>query len=204
MRQRAEARVALHPEYVAALLAGGRHMHKDDMKELEVIRVKTTDPSGIVKSEDLPAILRRKPVEAERLDRLADLIRSKETKRSQYRADLSHMNLIVVDHYDTADRPSSEYSVADAVPSKVRESLSTSSFREIFVASRHPDGGWQYLALNMLVLMEGFYLFASACAELSAAGRLNGEIDVHAIFLGARNESGFRVSTSRKTETKDM
>lgn len=156
------ARVTNRPDYMPRLFGGGRHMAKEDYDILKVVRVQVADPDGTVVASDLPAIISEVPSESARLAKLASAIRTKSAKFSDYDGDLSHVNLIVVDHYSPIEDGFAPYSVSDTLGGGVREALLGSPFREVFVVGRDLTGTVFYRPLYLIMLMEQFSVLGHA------------------------------------------
>lgn len=85
-----DARARNHPTYVSDLLAGGGHMHKDDVSVLSVARVSIQGPDGVVKQTDVSAILRELPTYDDKAKQLAAAIAKKDEDVATYEPAMSH------------------------------------------------------------------------------------------------------------------
>lgn len=156
------ARVTNRPDYMPRLFEGGRHMAREDKDILKVVRVQVTDQDGTVVASDLPAVLNEVPSESARLAKLASAINTKSEKSSDYDADLSHVNLIIVDHFSPIEDGFAPYWVADILGGGVREALLGSPFREVFVVGRDLTGAVFFRPLYLIMLMEQFSVLGHA------------------------------------------
>ncbi|MET9767713.1 hypothetical protein [Streptomyces sp. NPDC006415] len=156
----ADARIEQHPRYIAKLLDGARHMHKDDAQILPVVEVEVTDRDGNVKHTNMPAIIRPNPTTRMRAEILTRILRRKNERFSVYEeSGVSHVNLVIMDHFASALNDSDEYLVRDLLDSDLRAELRGTSFREVYLVSLHRNGNSFYRPLRMLLLMEQFQLF---------------------------------------------
>jgi len=160
----ADARAELHPAYIADLLAGRPHMHKDDVSLLKVEKVQLHDKDGNLKAADLPAIIRKKPPIDKHARAIVALLRRKTEQAVGYRQDLTHINLLILDRLGAQRRPGDSYSTSDLLVADLKEALIASPFREVFLVSTDHD--WRvYRPLQMLHLLESFELFLGALAS---------------------------------------
>jgi hypothetical protein len=100
----ADARVRAYPDYIGRLLAGDRHIHRDDLEVLKVTRVSIHAPDGSLKSGNVPAIFRQAPTNQQHYEAVADRLMRKDTRIDTYSKGLSHVNLILA---VTSDQPQS-------------------------------------------------------------------------------------------------
>lgn len=193
-RTEADARLIHHPTYFTELLAGTRRMHTDDPATLGVSTVTVSDKDGNVKHEDLQVLIRQNPTPAEHSEALAELLRAKDTKAMQYRADLSHVNLVVLDTFDGGAEPQAEYSTSHLFGAELRAAVTTSRFDEVHLVASDHDGVLWHRPLRMLILLEAFQLFGRAVdtydgplPELEpsdAAGWFSALTDLPGVVLG--------------------
>lgn len=180
----ADARMDAHPEYVRHLLAGGRHMHRDDVEVLGVTTVEIHDKDGKLKARGVPAILRPNPAPELRAAALANVVDRKSERYGLYEQGLTHVNLIVVDHFEGRRLPEEEYNVAELLPPGLRRALTESRFREVFLAAEQLDG-WVVRPLQMLRLLEAFYLFLGALESYDETPDDLGHEEVAPLFVHA-------------------
>jgi hypothetical protein len=178
----ADARAELVPGYISDLLAGGRHMHKEDPLVLKVEKVQLHDKDGNLKAADLPAIIRQIPSAHEHARAIAEVVRRKTQQASGYRQDLSHLNLLIVDRLVAQRRPGDAYPTNELLVPDLKEALVASPFREVFLVSTHRE--WRlYRPLQMLLLVESFELFLGAVAAFESSAVLPDIADVLPLFV---------------------
>lgn len=156
------ARATYHPEYIGELLNGGQHMHRDDLKNLAVSTVDIFCSDGSRKHTGVPAILRRTPSLEQRMKAVADVLCRKDASADEYRADLDHINLIILDRFGSGSALDEGFSTADVFIPELRSALLRTKFREAFLVSTEPEGRQVYRPLQMLLLLESFYMFLGA------------------------------------------
>jgi hypothetical protein len=192
----ADARVELHPGYIPDLLAGGRHMHRQDPLVLKVEKVQLQDKDGNLKAADLPAIIRKIPSAHEHARAIAELLRRKTQQAAGYRQDLSHVNLLIVDHLRAQRRPGDTYPTNELLVPDLKEALVVSPFREVFLVSM--DNDWRhYRPLQMLILVESFELFLGALAAFESSAALPDLADVLPLFVHTVKTMGAELRLGR-------
>jgi hypothetical protein len=197
-----DARVRFHPTYVSHLLTGGRHMHRDDVDVLQLTAVTIHDADGKLKAEHVPAIVRKAATSEQRYGAIAKSVTRKTLQAANYRGDLSHINLIIGDCFDTSNdgvAADGEYAVPDLLVPALRAALLQSPFREVFLVGETLDGQRRYRPLQQLLLLEAFFLFCAACR--SFPGALEGGADfqfsdVIPLFVQIQRGSGMRLWTA--------
>jgi len=188
-----DARITRHPRYVSELLAGGVHMHRDDIAILDVASVSIRDKDGVLKQSDVPAIVRQLPSHADHAAALASTIRRKSLRVGDYEVGLSHVNLIVHDRFDMPFGPDSEYAVGEVVTRELRLALMETQFREVFLVSSTRNGQLIYRPLRMLLLLESFYLFLGALVSFEERPAEIGPDDLAPLFVHAMQASEMTV-----------
>ncbi len=156
------ARAINRPEYVGELLAGGRHIHKDDLSVLDVVYASITSPEGVTKQENVPVIINERPTSEQRAQALAEAITSKSAKFTSYEGSFSHVNLIILDHFDLRQNQGSRYATEDLLTGDVRNALLVAPFREIHLISEFKNGRHACRPLRLLLLLEQFELYIGA------------------------------------------
>jgi hypothetical protein len=195
------ARLVNLPNYMNDLWAGGRLRHKDDVEELQVIRATITDKDGNVKQTDVPGILQKSPPVKLKYERLAAILRDKNEKCAGYRQDLSHINLIIVDHFQMPSDLEGEYNTGDLFSCGVREALADSPFQEIYLVGRSPEGSFFYRPLRLLLMLEQFYVLGSAIETFDRELDLSRQ-DLAPLFVRVMADSplGVRYAIERERE----
>jgi hypothetical protein len=161
----ADARLRNIPGYVTHLANGGRHYHRDDVSALQVVALTITAPDGTIKFQDETAVLRgRPPVEAY-VDRLATLIRNKDSKFARYKHGLSHVNLIVFDHETLLSEVPRENIGSYLLTPELKNVLANTQFREVYFVTRVAAAQQVYIPLRMLLLASEAYLINRAFSK---------------------------------------
>jgi hypothetical protein len=165
----ADARVRAYPDYIGRLLAGDRHIHRDDLEVLKVTRVSIHAPDGSLKSGNVPAIFRQAPTNQEHYEAVADRLIRKDTRIDTYSKGLSHVNLILADHFGPAPELGSDgqYSTADILIPSLRAALLRTRFQEVFLISTNGSDRRVYRPLQQLMLLEAFFTFCKACQSFT-------------------------------------
>jgi hypothetical protein len=195
----ADARLRFHPDYVTRLLAGGRHMHRDDVDVLRRTKVMIQAADGTVKHEGVTAIIREVASPARRNAAITARLRRKDGQVRRYPKDLSHVNLIIGDRFPiiTDVGSDSTYSVSDLLAPELRTALLQSRFREVFLVQARSNGTRTYRPLQQLLLVETFFLFCGACAAFPSAADGGADFlipDIVPLFVHAQRHSGMEVT----------
>ncbi|GAA4758056.1 hypothetical protein GCM10023328_47380 [Modestobacter marinus] len=156
------ARLINVPGYIGQLFEGGPHIHRDDVAVLQVAEFSITDQDGNVKQENVRGVIQERSSESVHSEKLAQVIRSKNTKHAGYKTGLSHINLIIVDHFDRQDDDSREYDTSRLFGRGVREAMAESPFQEVFLVGYGPSMKFYYRPLRQLMLLEQFRVFGAA------------------------------------------
>ena len=194
------ARARSHPTYIGNLLAGGPHMHKDDMKVFEVSKASISDPDGNLKSGNVPAILRESPSQAEHSKAIAELVRRKNDRADEYLESLNHVNLIIMDWYELGHAPTGEYSTKDFLVPDLRSALLEARFREIFLVMTQSDGRQVYRPLQMLLVLESYFLFIKALQSFDSDEQPCDLDDVVPLFVHTAREAGMSMELASSSE----
>jgi hypothetical protein len=192
----AEARAHADPTYISRLLAGGRAMHRDDVETLAVSRVEIRDPNGNVKATDVPAIIRKSPALGDRARAIGERIATKSVSAVGYRHDLSHLNLVIGDMYGLPSERDGMYRVRDVIDPGVADALVAAPFDEVFLVGTTRDGRAEYRPLQLLLLMDSFYVF---CDAVLTHDRMREEIDnrdLAPVFVSLRDVHGLPVRSA--------
>ena len=168
------ARFNLIPGYTRRLWSGGSHLHKNDVKVLQSVRVEVSDKDGNIRHKDLPAVMTEIPSLAAFRARLCQAIRKKSDKGYDS-TNYSHINLVVLDWFGL-EFDASQYWTDRFFDDEVRASLRESPFREVFLVVNHtaarndeesePRGNdARIIPLQQLLAMERFYVTGHMIAE---------------------------------------
>lgn len=181
----ADARIDAHPHYLSDLLAGGWHMHRDDLQILGASTVEIHDKDGNLKARDVPAILRPTPPAEVHSAAIAAVIDRKNERFARYERALEDVNLVIVDHFARPRGFGDEYNATELLTPELRRTLRETGFREVFLAAETPDGSWAIRPLQMMRLLEGFYLFLGALVDFDETPEDLSHDDVARLFVHA-------------------
>jgi hypothetical protein len=188
------ARASNHPRYISQLLAGGSLMHKDDADTLRVARAEIRDAAGNLKARDVPAILGRVPSQRDHSEVVAAAIGRKSKKVDGYRDTLSHVNLIIVDRFGSGPKLPKQYSTRDLFDSGLRTALHRTRFSEVFLVTETEDDEPVYLPLQLLLLLESFYLFLEAVNSFDLGGTELSVDEVTRLYVHAMTDSPMEIA----------
>ncbi|MDQ3578071.1 MAG: hypothetical protein M3443_10830 [Actinomycetota bacterium] len=200
----ADARVRGHPEYVSRLLAGGRHMHRDDLEILQVGSVTVRAQDGTVKADNVPAILRKSPTYVQHYEAVAAALLRKDARVEQYRPGLSHVNLVVGDRFGPAPEVAADgaYAAAEVLIPPLRDALLSTGFREVFLVSTNVGRQSISRPLQQLLLLDTFYMFCAACESFPGDSVDGPDLELSDLvptFVHVLSGSGMRVGLARHT-----
>ncbi len=181
-RDGSDARLTKIPDYMQRLWDGGSPIHKDDITGINVVTVDISDKDGNLKQSGVRAILRESVDFQTHYNALADHIERKNKAFAGYNAGLSHINLVVGDHFSNNESVGKEYSTAKLFTPRLRAAVQHSPFREIILISNvlYDDAAW--IPLRELELFESFMLFVHAIFQTPEAPPLLAEEDVVHLF----------------------
>ena len=194
----ADGRATLHPDYIGQLLAGGRHMHKDDIDILAVEAFQLLDSEGNVKA-GFPGILRERMPLAQHLSAVAGVVRQKSAKARRYLSGLSHVNLIIVDRDGIVQPIPKEYSTKELLIPQLREALLDTPFQEVFLVSLVHDQR-VFRPLQMLILVEKFRLFVGALGTCDLGPASLDFQDVVPLFGHVMKDLGMAISLALNSD----
>jgi hypothetical protein len=160
-------------------------MHRDDIEILGVSTAEIRDKDGNVKAQNVPAIMRPSPSLEVHSSAIADVVDRKNARFATYKRGLSHVNLIVVDHFDGRRGFGEEYNATQLLASELRRALREGGFREVFLAARTPADTWAIRPLQMLRLLESFCLFLGAVVAFDEAPEDLGHEHLAPLFVRA-------------------
>jgi len=184
------ARIGRIPTYGRDLLAGGRHIHKADLRELKVVTAEHRDNLGNRKGMvDVFFVPKLDPLEYGR--RLAERIDDKAQKASGYDRTLSHINLVIHDMTGTFRGWGRGDAAAAVVTSLCYDTIARSPFREIVVITTAEENAWVLVPMKQHLLLSHAYAFDAVYSPLVDSERTEAEwTDAFAQFMCER---GFRV-----------
>jgi hypothetical protein len=188
-RSDSHARATYHPSYIGKLLAGGRPMHKDDKSTFAVNEVTVSDPEGNVRQTNIPAIITQTATFEDHYRAITDVVSAKSSKFGAYRTDVAHTNLIILDRYERQHIQPGEFSVTSMLTSDLRAALYAAPYREVFLVSEDFHRKQTYQPLQLLLLMESFYVFVEAAnsfTEIQPFLTTENVVRVFADVLGGR------------------
>jgi hypothetical protein len=165
-----DARLNLVHGYAHHLWSGGEHMHKDDVRELQSVKVTITSEDGTVR-KGVPAIIGPSPTLATFRSALARAIDEK-SRASYDLADFSHCNLVILDWFSLSFDPR-QYTTDRFFDEDVRAALEEAPFREVLLivsASSDSDGDapmpFRIVPLQQLLAMERMYVTGRMVAQV--------------------------------------
>ncbi len=139
---------------------GGRHMHKEDRKNLRVVNIQRMDESGGFRDERIPGVVRHELSSPQRSQLMARVIEEKSAKFASYDQSLSHSSLIIYDAFRAKVRYQEGYSMEDFSSYELRKAVGDSPFREIYLISSCESGEEIYRPLRQILVMEAAHAFA--------------------------------------------
>lgn len=177
-------------------------MHRDDVDVLGVSTVEIHDKDGNLKARDVPAIVRPSPPPEVHSAAIAEVVGRKNARFATYERGLSHVNLIIVDHVDRRRGFGDEYNATELLTPELRCALRDSRFREVFLAAQTPVDPWAIRPLQMLRLLEGFYLFLGALVAFDGAPEDFDHDDVAPLFVHAFQNRDLDLGFSEEEEKR--
>lgn len=147
--------------YVGELLEGGKHRHKDDLKELLVKDLTLAKEDGS-SSEVVKGIMQVLPPVADHVQMIAKRIEAKSTALSVHRVDLAHVNLIVLDKTHRFGAVDPEHVATALFKGAVAKAVATTAFREVFYVVDVGENRTVFYPLRMLLLVSELFMFNEA------------------------------------------
>ncbi|MFJ5990543.1 hypothetical protein [Lentzea sp. NPDC092896] len=192
-RSESDARLSFIPDYFTDIIYRGHYRHKDDINELRVTHVTVTDEDGTVTHENLPGILRQNPENSVYQKALASIILEKTRKSVSYTDGLDHLELVILDRAAPQSDANSAYSVTDLLSEGVREALLQSNFHEVFLAMPTSNKTSTYRPLQLILLLESFYMFCGAAESYSEENGGLEEQHLVPLFIHMQQNQGLDV-----------
>lgn len=181
------ARLYRSESYMPSLFEGGPLIHKEDRKNLNVVRFTVRDGEGTVKAVDVPGIITKPITASARRQRIAEIIARKRDKRYDL-SELTHIDLILYDTTGRAERE--EYSATDWLGDGVREALLSAPFREVHWITETAEGTHLIRGLRHLLLIEQFFLLTHSLVRVVADESLRPD-DIPYLFQQYAERTGF-------------
>ncbi len=157
----ASARLEHISGYLDELLEGGKHRHKDDVKELLVENLTLTKEDGS-SPEVVKGIMQAFPPVADQMQLVAERIEAKSTALLGHRTDLSHVNLIVHDKTGRFGAVEPKNVLMALLRGSVGKTVATTAFREVFYVTHVSESRTMFFPLRMLLLVSELFMFNSA------------------------------------------
>lgn len=158
-RDGSSARLVKIPDYMQRLWHGSEPVHKDDVTGINVVTISITDEAGKVVQENVKAIFSEVGSLRDHSDVLAAHIERKNKAFEHYDHSLGHINLIVGDHFASAESIGTEYSTADFFTPRLRAAIRDSPFREVALIVNILFENAAWVPLRELELLESLHLF---------------------------------------------
>jgi hypothetical protein len=144
--------------YVSSLFTGGHHIHRDDASILKVQDAMYSKP-GNTESYPVKIIRQDYPAITDYVELIINRIENKDARADGYDASLSHINLLIFDgenRFAQLDSPALSRAV---IPSRMRQVLWKSVFREVYFVTRVTEGKSVYVPLVWLTALSELYFF---------------------------------------------
>jgi hypothetical protein len=156
------ARINNIPGYVSGIISKNGYKHKDDINALSVKEFTLIPGDGRKTQQKIKGIFQEQPKVDEYIEKITELIESKNKRFSSYIDGLSHINLIIYDcGHRLAGAPSDKFHYFFFKP-KLENALLDSKFREVFFVTEvgpFPETKKVYIPLKMLFLVAEMYRF---------------------------------------------
>ncbi|WP_294944639.1 hypothetical protein [uncultured Microbacterium sp.] len=195
------ARLVKLPDYMQRLWDGERPIHKDDVKGINVVTIRITDPDGNLVQDNVKAIFSEVGSLRDHADALAEHIEKKNAAYQGYDHSVGHTDLLVGDHFSSGESIGETYSTAEFFTPRLREALRVSPFREVMLITNLLYDNAAWVPLRQLELMESFMVFVWCIYQSEEALALVEEEDVVHLFaevmevcgtpVTLRSENGF-------------
>jgi len=157
------ARLERIPQYPIDLMGGGSFRHKEDLESLVVDDVVFTSPDGQRRTSGR-AVGRTPPPFADYITKLEERIRDKNSRAIAYRADLRHVNLVIVDRANRFWSAKPEHLYGLLFTETLRTVVARAPFREIYFIVQIESKRLVYVPLRMYLLVSLVSQFESALA----------------------------------------
>lgn len=189
-RDGSSARLVKLPDYMQRLWDGERPIHKDDVKNIDVVTIRITDPDGNLVQDNVKAIFSETGSLRDHADALAEHIERKNVAYQGYDHSLGHINLLIGDHFSSGESIGETYSTADFFTPRLRGALRASPFREVLLITNLLYDNAAWVPLQQLELMESFMVFVHCIYESPEALDLLEEEDVVHLYADEMEAHG--------------
>lgn len=184
-----DARIKNIPGYMSELFSGRDHRHKNDVENLKVEKARWRKADGS-KEEIIDVIWRELPEVSTVVQMISTLIGRKSTKLSAYEYDLSHVNLIILDHSNRLITTAADHFYEHFFTSELRKALANTGFREVYFVTVVEQEKKVFIPLKALFLMSEFYLFHWALSKYQPDieyESVRAELDLFVEFMREQN-----------------
>lgn len=149
-----DARLSKISGYFDSLLDGGDVVHKDDRVVAKVETVQLVPKDSLEPIATVPAIMRKHPSPSERAELFGAALAAKEGRVSNYLDRCQHVDLLVDDRSMIFWFSDFEQLIRPISSDSVRECVTSSRFREIFLVTNEQGGARVRVPLKASLLME--------------------------------------------------
>jgi hypothetical protein len=152
------ARARNIPNYVLSILNGESHRHKGDIQTLKVGELKYR-PKDSEEGIRIHGIVQEQQPVDEYARLIAAAIMERDEKLHNYKSNLKHINLIVVDMEQRLSLADREHISRFMLNDSMCQAILSSGFREIFLLTVIKEQQWVYVPLMLLFVLSDLYAF---------------------------------------------
>ena len=160
-----DARLSKIGGYFDSLLDGGEVAHKDDRYVAKVETIQLLPRDSLDPIAEIPAIMRKHPSPAERAKLLDAALAGKEKRVSGYLSRCGHVDLLIDDRSMLFWFSEFELLIRPISSDPVRERVTRSEFREVFLLTYAEGGGRVRIPLKASLLMEDLGVLEDLLSE---------------------------------------
>lgn len=164
-----DARLSRISGYVGSLLDGGEVAHKDDREVVKVEKVQLLPKDRLEPVAEVPAIVRKHPSPTECAKLLDAVLAVKESRINCYLSRCPHVDLLVDDQSMLFWFGQFEQLIRPFSNDPVRERVTSSGFREIFLLTYAEEGKRACVPLKASLLMEDLIVLEGLLSEEASA-----------------------------------
>lgn len=164
-----DARLSKISGYFGSLLDGGQVVHKDDRVVAKVETIQLVPKDSLEPIAEVPAIMRKHPSPAERAKLLDTVLAGKESRIPDYLGRCGHVDLLVDDRSMLFWSSDFEQLIRPISSDSVRERVTKSGFREIFLLTYAEEGRRVRVPLKASLLMEDLVVLEELLSEEASA-----------------------------------
>ncbi|WP_156772254.1 hypothetical protein [Mycobacterium sp. 1245805.9] len=198
-----DARLQNIDGYMQELWDGKPHRHRDDIEVLKTGPITLRDKDGNVKATNLPVVMINTTNMPSLPSLLAQRIRRKETRFSEYVRGVTHVNLIIHDRtHGSAPKADEVYDSRVFLSDSVKSALNASKFSEVFVVSTDADNNQVYRSLRALVVLESGYGYLQSMREAISEPVDMHDDDIHVLFYETCRGLGLDVDFVRDEQAR--